>query len=121
MHGLSTIEALNREKEEVHKEVASFLRKGMAAIPQRKKVKVTLKPSDLPEMLVRRERLELTFEECIELFQFLLDTRLAWEMDFHYRNVVHHFVEEGYVDVFPYTRRDHSEESDSEGEACHDG
>jgi hypothetical protein len=121
MHGLRTIRALNEEASNLHKEVASFLRRGIAGIPQRKKVKITLKLSDLPEMLGRRQWGDLTAEECLELFQFLLDTGLAWELELHYRQLVHNFVEAGYINVFPGKRRDHSEGNDNGGAACHDG
>lgn len=55
------------------------------------------KEFDLLDSIMSFESGELEFEEAVTLFQHLVDTGMAWQLQGMYGRVARNLIEEGYI------------------------
>jgi hypothetical protein len=55
------------------------------------------KPYDVTSAIIAYEQGELSNDEIIELFQYLVDTGLAWSLQGSYGRTARYLIDEGYI------------------------
>lgn len=56
-----------------------------------------MKPADLADKLIDFENGDLTYEQTVELFQYLVDTGLAWTLQGMYGRTAQGFLDAGII------------------------